>query len=610
MRQGARKSRRGASESPLQVDWHIAVFLAAVTVTLCAASLVFLVVKAIQWLGALRTGAGVHLLPVDEDDDEEEEICEPVQAQYSARENMELRRPGSRTKENVRLRESPYVQKYSRSPMRIQEVRDVGTYAAKSREESYIKKQDKFDKQTPRRPEIYTPKMPMVSETVDTYAATSKEDTYKRQDKFDKQTPRRPETYSLKMPMVSEAVDTYAPRSKEEPYKRPDKFDKQTTSWPETYTLKMPMRTEEVRDVDTYAVSSRDETYIKRPDKFDKQTPRRPETYSLKMPMVSEVVETYAPRSKEETYKRPDKFDKQTPSRPETYTLKMPMRTEEVRDVDKYAVSSRDETYIKRPDNFDKQTPKKPEIYTHKKPLGIGQGRDVETYAAKSKEETCIPREDKYGKPVPDKPVKQTPKKPEVQADEKAEEPRPSIYTTDVKGSRLKVLSMPLDGNSLYAALAHQIYGVLPGQPKMKEFIRTMRIDASSELKKFRRKYWEDLLSDIDNHKIRYSRERADDGKVRLYLNDQERDGFPAGFAAMQALANVRGFHIQFHAAGYGSATIKSARPGPDPGTWLLHMQGFRDPDGDEELHFDSVLEVSPIEGYRSSSESDGDDAC
>ncbi|XP_063238846.1 uncharacterized protein LOC134540200 isoform X2 [Bacillus rossius redtenbacheri] len=82
------------------------------------------------------------------------------------------------------------------------------------------------------------------------------------------------------------------------------------------------------------------------------------------------------------------------------------------------------------------------------------------------------------------------------------------------------------------------------------------------------------------------------------YLCDLEQDGFPAGVAAMQALADFRSFHIRLYAADAGEGCILSERPHGNSPTRTVLLQKFVNPDGDEEYHFDSVVDIAPLDDH------------
>ncbi|XP_063239381.1 uncharacterized protein LOC134540496 [Bacillus rossius redtenbacheri] len=182
---------------------------------------------------------------------------------------------------------------------------------------------------------------------------------------------------------------------------------------------------------------------------------------------------------------------------------------------------------------------------------------------------------------------------PEDEGDRDASEA--DVQAVELDELLLTVKSMPPDGNSLFAALAHQTFGVAPWDPGHREIAGKLRVDAVRHLAHHPMQYWDQLLRDVRRHQHRYAARETAEQQVAMYVDDLALDGFPAGHAALQALADLVGCDVVLYDEALGELGVRSARHSISHRAVLL-LRRQPASDGSQAFHFDSVLDVAAVE--------------
>ncbi|XP_063238327.1 uncharacterized protein LOC134539907 [Bacillus rossius redtenbacheri] len=167
----------------------------------------------------------------------------------------------------------------------------------------------------------------------------------------------------------------------------------------------------------------------------------------------------------------------------------------------------------------------------------------------------------------------------------------PGVYSAFSAGTQLFAESMPEDGDSLFMALARQLYGSLPGGDQHRQQATRLRIKAVTQLAEQRRDYWQLLLDAVASHGPRYAALRRDQAKVNAYLTDLATQGFPAGAESVSALADSVGVNILVYTHDLDYYYVPSTQK--KVALEAVILERLRGAHG---THYDSVLLVIPFE--------------
>ncbi|XP_063238727.1 uncharacterized protein LOC134540131 [Bacillus rossius redtenbacheri] len=154
----------------------------------------------------------------------------------------------------------------------------------------------------------------------------------------------------------------------------------------------------------------------------------------------------------------------------------------------------------------------------------------------------------------------------------------------------LRALSVARDGNSLFAALAHQLLGHQPGSPAHREDTADLRAMACRQMQARQDTYW-DLLATAAAAQGDLV---ADQRGVEEFLSRLRRPGFPGGEESVRAVADADGAHVTVYEEHGGAKEVSSDQPGFQR-TLQVVQRLQEELAGHPARHYDSVLEVQPL---------------
>ncbi|KAJ8873214.1 hypothetical protein PR048_026847 [Dryococelus australis] len=154
------------------------------------------------------------------------------------------------------------------------------------------------------------------------------------------------------------------------------------------------------------------------------------------------------------------------------------------------------------------------------------------------------------------------------------------------------VYRAPLDGESLFLALAHQIFQIPHGSPLHRAYANYIRRLASSELPAKLGQYRVQLLESLVLHRDRYAGLHSEEAKMRQYLQDLAIPGFPGGKEVMKFMSQIAKVHVAIYPEGGDKEFIRLWQ---NTSTIGIGRRRVMRPDGTVHYHYNSVLRVRPL---------------
>ncbi|KAJ8873210.1 hypothetical protein PR048_026843 [Dryococelus australis] len=119
----------------------------------------------------------------------------------------------------------------------------------------------------------------------------------------------------------------------------------------------------------------------------------------------------------------------------------------------------------------------------------------------------------------------------------KGVEPQTEVLFTDTEA--VTVMLVGHDGDSLFGALAHQLYGVVVGSPQHHKDAAVLRAAAVKYLRDNTHAFSDHLLEAVEQRAERYANQRSSKDKMLRFLEELARPGFWPGLESIAALASL-----------------------------------------------------------------------
>ncbi|XP_063238633.1 uncharacterized protein LOC134540087 [Bacillus rossius redtenbacheri] len=134
------------------------------------------------------------------------------------------------------------------------------------------------------------------------------------------------------------------------------------------------------------------------------------------------------------------------------------------------------------------------------------------------------------------------------------------LDTVVTRSETVLVMRMPWEEDSLFAALAHQIYEPPVGSSDHMMYTSMVRMLAVRYLRSNRERYWDQILEAVENQGSRYPGVSTEEWKVERYLGDLGRPGFPGGAECLCAVADALDMDVLVYVEGLAKYPVTSSR--------------------------------------------------
>ncbi|KAJ8873225.1 hypothetical protein PR048_026858 [Dryococelus australis] len=169
--------------------------------------------------------------------------------------------------------------------------------------------------------------------------------------------------------------------------------------------------------------------------------------------------------------------------------------------------------------------------------------------------------------------------------------PRDTLLTSS---EVVTVLRVPRDGNSLFAALAHQLKLNPIGSAEHIEDTETLRTAVWLELVRNFSDYTELVHRSVQLYQGHYLDFPSTEEKVDAYLRDLDTPGFPGGAEVIQATANLAGVDVVLYQERGDAYLVESSADEADRAIAIV-QRVLLGVDGRPHIFYDSVIGVQQI---------------